>query len=236
MTHRRSENEPSSIGGPILNIAEFLKSLVAKKPDDAAALQQAIARLEAEKSTAQAELVKFAQRRPDLLLSDNDKAIDEDERASERSYRTVEKIDLVLPDLKTRLAAAKSVERRERWAELKGRFDASLSEFGVTFRRALEAHEELARIRNEAQLGGFAEEARSLIAAPHILSRDLLRQFEDEQTRHRTIAASRPKAVGPQTAGNFNPSLTHFDGSRKPNYFDEVLRKAAEQSNAGGAR
>jgi hypothetical protein len=86
----------------------------------------------------------------------------------------------------------RDVERQARWRELKSRHDASVAEFAATYRRALEAFESLAQIRNEAQTSGFAEEARGLIAPPHILTRELLVLFEAELDRQRAAAAPRP--------------------------------------------
>lgn len=203
-----------------VGISEFLKGLTAgSKSDDADELAAAIARLLAEKSAAETQMVAIAERRTNLLLEDDDTALDKDERASEKAYRTIEKVDLALSDLRARLAAAKSVARRARWSEIKARFDASLDEFAATYRLALEAYENLAQVRHEAQGSGFAEEARGLIAVPHFLTRDLLHQFESESARYRAAAVRQIKLTPREVdhpVGYFDPVKQAFPAKAAP--------------------
>jgi hypothetical protein len=178
----------------MVGIGKFLASLAAgNKADDPTELAAAIARLLTEKSAAEGEMVRISDRRTELLITDDDAGLDRDERLSERAYRIVERCDIALRDLRARLAVARDVERQARWRELKSRHDASVAEFAATYRRALEAFENLAQIRNTAQTSGFAEEARGLIAPPHILTRELLVLFENELDRQRAAAVPQPK-------------------------------------------
>ena len=105
----------------MLSIGKFLEGLTGRdKSDDPIELAAAITRLEQEKSSAEAEMVTIAARRQQLLLEDRDAELDKDERTAEKAYRVVEKVDAALPDLRTRLAAAKSVERRARLGRAAG--------------------------------------------------------------------------------------------------------------------
>jgi hypothetical protein len=61
-------------------------------------------------------MARIAARRPELLLEDRDADLDKDERASERAYRVVEKVDASLPSLRERLRAALAVDRDKRFA------------------------------------------------------------------------------------------------------------------------
>jgi hypothetical protein len=119
-----------------MTINDFLSRFVATgKLDDPSEISAAIARLEGERTAAQSRLTTLDGRRPALLLADDNKALDADQREAERACREIEKIDLVLPELKAKLAAAKNAARQERWTALKGRYSAALDEFTVTYGR-----------------------------------------------------------------------------------------------------
>jgi hypothetical protein len=74
-----------------MKIGDFLKTLSNGRADDAGATEAALKRLEAEKTAAQAEMAAIAARRVDLLIADDNAALDADERSSERLYRITER-------------------------------------------------------------------------------------------------------------------------------------------------
>ena len=177
----------------MLSIGKFLEALAGRnKSDDPAELSAAIARLEQEKSAAEAEMAAIAARRQKLLLDDRDDELDRDERTAERAYRVVEKVDAALPDIRTRLAAAKSVERRAKWREIDAEFWAEMPKFVGHYAATLKSFEALAEIRGRAQASGFDAEARSMPSLP-LVSREMLSLLEAEIARHRAAAVPQPK-------------------------------------------
>jgi hypothetical protein len=183
----------------MLNLAEFLRSLTPKdKADDVGELEAAIGRLEVERASAKAELATIAERRPSLLLADLDKDLDADERASERAYRTVEKVDLVLPGLRDRLSAARDEARRAEWRGMLESHMASEVDHLANARAFLATHNRLVQSRAKAMERGFASEAAAWMpATPVVITRDTVDLFAAELARQRDAAAPKPPQARP---------------------------------------
>jgi hypothetical protein len=202
----------------MLSLGDFVRSISSRdKPDDVGELEAAIARLEAERAAAGAELTAIAERRPTLLLSDDDKKLDLDERAAERAYRAVEKVDLVLPGLRDRLSAARNASRRDWEKDLTARCDATLAKYLTAFGTAVEVGEALAALRMEGQSNGFMEQMASILPAePRVLNRDSLGFLAKEVERRRAATQPRPApqprpavpppAPKPATTANAKPA------------------------------
>jgi hypothetical protein len=170
------------IGARRMSVAEFVKSLVGKKAGDLTALEAAIIKLNGEKSAAQAEMTRLAARRIELLLTDDDKALDADERLSEKAYRIIERADAILPDLELRRDAARLAQRKAeqaaRWDEVSSEFFSTARDYLEHMRAARAGYDELGRIRGRAQNSGLYNEAASRFAVPTpLLDNDLLNAF-----------------------------------------------------------
>ncbi len=203
----------------MLSLGDFVRSLAAPKdkPDDIGELEAAIERLQSERAASEAELSAISARRPTLLLSDDDKKLDLDERASERAYRAVEKIDLVLPGLRDRLSAARNASRRDWEKDLTARCDAALAKFLTAFGAAVEAGEELAALRMEGQNNGFMAQMASILPAePRVLNRDSLGFLAKEVERRRDAAMPRPAPQPRPAAPPPAPKPSAAPASAKP--------------------
>jgi hypothetical protein len=186
-----------------MSMAEFVKSLVGKK-GDLAALEAAVAKLKAEKSAAEAEMTRLAARRVELLLADDDKALDADERLSEKAYR-VERADAILPDLEASLAAARlgarKAEREAAWKDISEEFFSTARAYLEHMLAAREGYDRLGTIRGKAQNSGLYNEAASRFAVPTpLLDNDLLAAFGRAIEHSKSLPAPGAPAAAPPPA------------------------------------
>jgi hypothetical protein len=128
----------------------------------------------------------------------------------------VERLDAAEPILLSELESLRSDAKRERWRGLVERSDAALEAYLVAFRSAVEAGEALAKLRGEAQGGGFMVEMASVLPPePRMLGRDSLTLLEAEVDRRRDAAQPRP-APQPRPAAPPAPKPAAATASAKP--------------------
>jgi hypothetical protein len=75
--------------------------------DEVASIEGAMARLEAERVAAQAELATLAEQRVQALLDDDDGTLDRLDRRGEALHRVIERVEVALPELQRRLDDAR---------------------------------------------------------------------------------------------------------------------------------
>jgi hypothetical protein len=75
--------------------------------DEISSIESAMARLEAERVAAQAELATLAEQRVQALLDDDDGTLDRLDRRGEALHRVIERVEVALPELQRRLDDAR---------------------------------------------------------------------------------------------------------------------------------
>jgi hypothetical protein len=181
-------------GADKLSIADFLKGLTGKdRPSTVPDLEAAIGRLQAEKARAELEMTTIASRREQLLLEDRDSELDSDERSSERAFRTVEKCNIALADLRERLAAAKNSETEKRWRSFHEEYAAAALAYRDALRTGCERIAAMLAVNDRARDGGFEQRVmREFVAPPRMLSTEALAEFETALQRARMMAQPNP--------------------------------------------
>jgi hypothetical protein len=172
----------------------------------------------ANERTAAREAVSIAMRQRDelLLVDETDEKIADLDAIGDRHRLTLERCEKAEPLLLAELESLRSDAKRERWRGLVERSDAALEAYLVAFRSAVEAGEALAKIRSEAQSGGFTVEMASVLPPePRMLNRDSLTLLEAEVDRRRDAAQPRP-APQPRPAAPPPPPKPATTASAKP--------------------
>jgi hypothetical protein len=100
-------------------------------------------------------------RRQELLLNDDDKAVERLERDSAEHRRTIEKVALVLPGLELQLALQRETDLRARWDFHLGELRAAFSTVKEALTAALRANEAATRAK-EAAFGDLGRAGRNL--------------------------------------------------------------------------
>ncbi len=147
-----------------MKISDFLAKLGKPngKPENAEKLSVAIGELERERGKAQAALATASQRRTEMLLADDDAALDLLDREIEAAHRMIERVDLALPALRERLLIAKDKFRISRIAALReenaaafAHLDAAVQQAMAANKRANEIHEQARRELGEGAARNF---------------------------------------------------------------------------------
>jgi hypothetical protein len=175
-------------------VMNLLSAVAGKKavPLTIADLEVALERLAAERVAAREAVAQAMRERESLLLTDEDgKRIARAESEAARHRLTIERLDKLEPLLAAEFTSLRAEARRGAWNDLRTKYDAAAVAFAAAYRTALESLEALARIRGEAQEGGFAAEATAFAVAPNMLVAGLIDRFEAELERQRD--AGRPK-------------------------------------------
>jgi hypothetical protein len=195
----------------VLNFGKFLANLTGGSDVESITdLEAALGRLSEEKRKAEADLAEIAERRTSLLLADEDRRLDADERAAEKAYRVVEKVDLVLPDIKQRLAAARLAEKRVVVDDFLRRAKATFVEMSTVLENAVAANERADALFREmqAKLGGEAGLICENLAyhVPHV-NRATLQIYRDyfersfAATEVRIANQRKPRVAAPAPMG-----------------------------------
>jgi hypothetical protein len=103
---RGMENQSKKSAG--FRLREIFSALAGRDmADEVASIESAMARLEAERVAAQAELATLAEQRVQALLDDDDARCDRLDRRGEMLHRTCERVEVALPELQRRLDDAR---------------------------------------------------------------------------------------------------------------------------------
>lgn len=155
-----------------------------------------LGRLADERRAASAQILALLERRRALLLdAETDAEITAVDAEADALRISVERLDAGEAALLDELRGLRDQARRDAWRALAERYDTSARNFAHSYRDTLLKWQGLIALRDEAQRGGFAAEANSLIVPPYTLQAELLTPFEsalDRQRDQREAAAARP--------------------------------------------
>ncbi len=181
-------------------------------------VEAALSRL-ANERTAAREAVSIAMRQRDelLLVDETDQKIADLDAIGDRHRLTLERCEKAEPLLLAELESLRGDAKRERWRGLVERSDAALEAYLIAFRSAVEAGETLAKLRGEAQGGGFMVEMASVLPAEaRVLGRDSMTLLEAEVERRRDAAMPRPAPQPRPAAPPPAPKPAAATASAKP--------------------
>lgn len=177
-----------SLIAEIMNLAKPAKPPKGKNSaadhTEFSSLQAALARMDAERSAAAATIAAAGERRRSLLLADDDVGVDELEREIDQHHRTLERLDLLEPQLLRRLDELRSEARRERLAAYLQKLADATAPFIAALRETLRARDALLALRSEAGAAGFATEFGRFGMVPPVMMDTLaIDRFEVEWER-----------------------------------------------------
>jgi hypothetical protein len=153
---------------------------------DPSALAVVLNDLARDREAAVNEIEGLRSRRHQALLDDaNDQELDRVERQIERKQALIEKLDLALPAVRERLAAAKAEARRQRMLEHRDAHNSAARKFITAARATVAAHSALLAVGERARQEGFEREAAVMLPMTAnlnghaICAPDLLDLFEN---------------------------------------------------------
>jgi hypothetical protein len=130
--------------------------------DEVAEIERAIALLDQEKRSARGELLGIADRRSEILLSEDDEAIFALDRGAEHLHLRLERVDLIMADLQPKLAAARAAARKDRLIEHYSACADALDAYIAAYGPAAEAFNAVMERRRAMGGAGFESEAATL--------------------------------------------------------------------------
>lgn len=175
------------------------------EPRDIGAVELALARCSAERAAANKAIIDAVEARRQLIIRDaTDAEIAALDTETDKHRLTLERCDVVQPELIAELQGLRTVARQKAWADFARRDDEASLEHLATMRAALVTLKVKHAIRDEADRAGFGAEASHFVPAPNIVDEPLLFAFEESaeraresRTRPTPRQAPTPAAVAP---------------------------------------
>jgi hypothetical protein len=170
----------------------------AKRVADAeAALQRLAAKREAARQSI-AALMK--QREQALRIDGSDKKVAELDATADHHRLTIERLELLEPELVGELQARRTEQKRQRWRELRARHSEAALAYAAALREALKKLDAMLAVESEARGQGFESEATAAFAPPaRIVGADAVAEFEIAVDRQRDaqVAMESPSTPAP---------------------------------------
>lgn len=190
-------------------LADIRSKLISPKgrrnQDDSAAVaaaETALARLSSERDVAQAAIAAAADKRRALLLRDGtDDAISALEAETDAHHRTLERLDLLEPELLANLSAARGAQRQAILRHLAEEAPGAASRFAAALREAERRRLNVAELHAQADAAGVGHELRRVLEpAPWPFTNiDFLETYE-VTTERRAAEFLRPPTAPPAPA------------------------------------
>ena len=167
-------------------------------------IQTALDALGDERENAHTRLAALAEKRRAALMSDADaSAIAKFDHEADAARLLVERLDLLEPELISKLQHARGDARRQEWKERYRLYHESALAYATALRAAVAALDRLVETSDSARAAGFEAEWRScFVSPPLLLSKDNVEQFlvNQERTNDAELARQQGRNILPMVA------------------------------------
>ncbi len=184
-------------------------------------VEAALARLDRERHAAKAMIADAASKRRELLLTATDQEIDAIDRGADAGRLTLERLEILEPQLLERLASLQSDARRALLAEFEGAYEIRAAALDKAMGALLTVFEDYQALVGQISAAGFEIELRSFVTATPLLNGglavtpetvELFRRARETLADRRAAAETRraaPPATPAQARYKSPPFIVH---------------------------